>query len=204
MGCCERARDARSYPVSDNPTRSGDGLDYTTRSNKTHITETRVVHYRWHPWHGRTVVIFAELDKSNTTVLRCALEPAQTARPLEVPAWMFDETFCSRCALRNAPVVPWRSLRNLVELLRTADRLRDAVVVQDGQIVRPNPGGADATHDSPTAGRSTQSVSSGSTHATVDAIAAGGAAESAQPACAISPLSSPTAPRRRTRRGGAR
>jgi uncharacterized membrane protein len=27
----------------------------TTRSNKTHITETRIVHYRWHPWYGRTV-----------------------------------------------------------------------------------------------------------------------------------------------------
>ena len=121
--------------------------------NKTHITETRTVNYRWHPWHGRTVFIFAQVDKNNTTVIRCALEPAQSARPLEVPKWMFDEAFCARCALRDAPRVPWRTLRELVELLSAADGSGDVNVVQDTHLDRLDRGGADATHQSPTAGR---------------------------------------------------
>jgi hypothetical protein len=176
----------------------------TTRSNKTHITETRIVHYRWHPWYGRTVFVFKEVDKNNSTVIRCALEPNRTARALEVPEWMFDSVVCARCSLKGSPVVPWGSLRQLAELLETAGRSGDLAVVQDEDLDRLNPGGADATPESPTASRSAQSVSSGSNRAAVDAIAAGGATEDARPARTIAPPPSPATARRRIRRGGAR
>jgi len=174
----------------------------TTRSNKTHITETHIVHYRWHPWYGRTVYVFQEVDKNNSIFLRCALESVRTARPLEVPKWMFDATVCARCLLQDSPAVPWDTLRQLVELLKAADRFSDVAVVQDGHLDRLNPGGAHATPESP-AGRSAQSVSSGSDHSAVDAIAARDATENAQPARTIAPPSSPPTPRRRPRKGGA-
>jgi hypothetical protein len=143
------------------------------------------------------------IDKNNSAFFRCALEPARTARPLEVPKWMFDTAVCARCSLQDSPTVPWDTLRQLVELLKAADRFGDVAVVQDGHLDRLNPGGTDATHESP-AGRSAQSVSSGSDHSAMGPIAARDATEGAQPARTIAPSSSRPAPRRRPRRGGAR
>jgi hypothetical protein len=203
MGSRVPVRDSRSLPVSDNPTRNGGGSGCTNRSDKTHITETRVVHYRWHPWYGRTVHVFKEIDKNNSTFFRCALEPARTARPLEVPKWMFDTAVCARCSLQDSPTVPWGTLRQLAELLRATGRFGDAAVVQDGHLDRLNPGGAHATPESP-AGRSAQSVSSGSDHSAMGAIAAREPTEDAVPARTTATRSSATTAARRTRRGGAR
>jgi hypothetical protein len=175
----------------------------TTRSDKTHITEAHVVHYRWHPWYGRTVYVFKEIDKNNSTFFRCALEPAKTARPLEVPKWMFDTAACARCSLQDSPTAPWGTLRQLVDLLKAAERFGDVAVVQDGHLDRLNPGGAHATPEDP-AGRSAQSVSSGSDHSAVGAIAARDATEDAQTARSIASPSSATTTGRRIRRGGAR
>jgi hypothetical protein len=187
----------------DNPGTNDDDVGCTTRSDKTHITETHVVHYRWHPWYGRTVYVFKEIDKNNSTFFRCALEPARTARPLEVPKWMFDTAACARCSLQDSPTVPWDTLRQLLELLKAAARSDDLTVVQDGHLDRLNPGGAHATPESP-AGRSAQSVSSGSDHSTMGAIAARDATEDAHSARTITQSSSAGTTGRRIRRGGAR
>jgi hypothetical protein len=49
----------------------------------------RTVRYRWHPLHSRSVFVFAAVEKGNDRVIRCALEPSHTARPLEIPELVF-------------------------------------------------------------------------------------------------------------------
>ena len=56
----------RTLEGKHNRARYDDDACYTTRSNKTHITETRIVHYRWHPWYGRTVYVFQEQQYSSS------------------------------------------------------------------------------------------------------------------------------------------
>ena len=43
--------------------------------------------------------------KGEQVVLRCALKPANLARPLEVPQWMFDAAACCRTMLAAVPSV---------------------------------------------------------------------------------------------------
>jgi hypothetical protein len=58
----------------------------TSRKRNTHITESREVLYRWHPWFGRMAWIFNVVEKNGQAVVRCALDPLETARVSEVIA----------------------------------------------------------------------------------------------------------------------
>jgi len=60
------------------------------------------------------------VTKGEQAVFRCALEPANVARPLEVPQWMFDAAACCRVVLAATPSVS-------VEVLRALDQLISAV-----------------------------------------------------------------------------
>lgn len=175
----------------------------TTRLNKTHFTE-RVVRYRWHPWYGRAVVVFVAVKKGNDRVIRCALEPSHTARPLEIPEWMFEEASCLSCVLSTSPVVRWEALRQLSELLIATGRFGKGIVVQAGHLDCANPGGTDAVRASPTGDRSAQSVSSHSGHATMGGITAGSAAEDVIPDGTTAAAVSPSASAQSARSGGAR
>jgi hypothetical protein len=176
----------------------------TSRSQKTHITDSRVVLYRWHPWHGQAVFVFTTVEKGDERIFRCSLDPAQTARPLEVPQWMFDTSVCSRAVLGTTPVAHWEALRELRLLLAATRRSTREAVVEIGHLDGVDLGGANATHESPAAGRSVQSVPSHSGHATMDAAAAGDAPESDSSTGATATSTSPTSHRRRSRTGGVR
>jgi hypothetical protein len=41
-----------------------------------HVTESRVVLYRWHPWHGRLVYIVGAVARNEHALYRCVLELA--------------------------------------------------------------------------------------------------------------------------------
>jgi hypothetical protein len=68
--------------------------DCTSRRQNAHVTESRVVLYRWHPWHGRSVFVFGSVTRGGQAILRCAPEQADVARSLEVPQWMFEGAAC--------------------------------------------------------------------------------------------------------------
>lgn len=61
--------------------------------------------------------VFGAVAKGEQAIFRCALEPADVARPLEVPQWMFDAAACCRTTLALAPSVSVEALRELRELL---------------------------------------------------------------------------------------
>jgi len=138
-----QARDARSSSVIDNPTMSACDAGYTSRQHNTHITEARVLLYPWHPWYGRTVLIFGSVAKNGQAVFRCGLESAQTDRPLEVPQWIFDPTFCCQVYLAAAPTVWCEGLLELKRLLTGAHLLCDKAVLQAEHCSWPYPGGND-------------------------------------------------------------
>jgi hypothetical protein len=62
----------------------------TTQQRNTHIRDVREICYSWHPWHGRTVQVHANLVRRGRPVAYCSLEDVPTCRVLEVPLWMLD------------------------------------------------------------------------------------------------------------------
>lgn len=97
--------------------------------------------YRWHPWYGRTVWIHEDLEKHGEGIRRCRIQNSAKARPLVLPAWMFDEERCRVMEVRSAARVDCKALQRVSELLkqRKSQSRRDGVV-EDQQL----PGSADA------------------------------------------------------------
>ena len=94
------------HPVSDRPAWNEAGCGYTSRQHNAHITESREVLYRWHPWYGHTVWIVTTIERKNAeSALRCGQEPFDTAALLEVPQWMFDPVACCRITSATSPAV---------------------------------------------------------------------------------------------------
>ena len=118
----------------------------TTRQRNSHVTESRTVLYRWHPWHGREVSIFGSKTKNERAIFRCALNPSD-ARVLEVPQWMFDAATCSRMRLSVVPSISVRSLRELTQLLSVIGSPADSDVVKAKLLSIPDAGGACATEE---------------------------------------------------------
>ena len=102
-----RAAPARSASV---------GSGAQTRHNARR-TEVRVVHYRWHPLHGREVLVC--VDERFPGVLRCfgADDPD---RYCLVPSWMFDASVCARMRLAPEAHVSWQALADLKCLVEEA------------------------------------------------------------------------------------
>ena len=138
------ARGVRSSSGIDIPGKNDDDAGCTSRQHNAHITESRVLLYPWHPWHGRTVLIFSSVAKNGQAVYRCGLESAQTDRPLEVPQWMFDPTVCCRVYLAASPAVRCEELLELKRLLTGAHLACDKGVLQAEHCSLPHPGGIDA------------------------------------------------------------
>ena len=135
----------------------GAGGNCTSRQRNAHVTESREILYHWHPWCGRTVFVLSAVTKGDTVVLRCVLEQADVARPLEVPQWMFDAAACCGISLVAAPRVGVRSLRSLSDLLAAADGTRRCVL-QAKHPSLPSPGGACATRENAPLTRSAGAV----------------------------------------------
>src|SRR4030095_3338015 len=89
-----------------------------SRQLNTHNTEFREVCYRWHPWFGRTVVVYEVLVKLGQSVCRCGLEEERNRLSIEIPAWMFDSGACSCLRVMTASAVSTDALRALQALVR--------------------------------------------------------------------------------------
>ena len=193
-----------SRPVSDSRGSGAAGARCTNRRHNAHVTESRVVLYRWHPWHGRAVCVVGAVVKGGYTVYRCVLEPNDDSRSLEIPQWMFDAAACCRIALSASPAVTCEALHELRRLIESASRADGHAVLQAGHLAIPNPGGAYATRESSALGRSAGAVSPASIDSAVGGLAAGDASTGAVVAGAAAPKSSTRSSRRAARPGDAR
>ena len=99
------------------PELNDNGCDGTTHQHNTHSTDSRKVHYPWHPWYGRTVWIYEIRLGRGQPVVRCGLEPTQRARSLEIPRWMLEAASCSHIHLVETPRVDGPTLQALEALL---------------------------------------------------------------------------------------
>jgi len=200
-----RASAARIRSAFDNPTTNASAAYCTSPQPNTHVTESRVVLYPWHPWYGRSVSVFGAVAKSAEVVLRCAQEAMEAARPLEVPEWMFDALACCRAQLAPSPAVSLEVLLELRQLLSQAAAARSKAVLEAEHRLLPNSGGAHATTlGEPGAGDAIRPVSFTSTSAALDAAATRGAATHATLASSPAAPTSPKPSRYHGGKGGAR
>ena len=177
----------------------------TSQRQSAHVTESRIVQYRWHPWHGRAVFIVGAFAKAGHAVYRCVLERTDESRALEIPQWMFDAAVCCRIALAPAPSVTCEALRELRRLIDSACRAAThAGVLQAEHLSTADPGGAYATRESSAIDRSVGVVSSAGNDATVDGLAAGGAPAGAPSVGKAATRTSPRSARQAARSGDAR
>lgn len=91
----------------------------TKSRRNTHISESRIVHYPWHPWWGRSVFIETVIDKNGPIYFRCHVDETLHQAAVEIPEWMFDSPWSRVCAVER-PIVGWQALRNLKLLLASA------------------------------------------------------------------------------------
>jgi len=106
--------------VIGSPNGNADARCCTTRFRNAHRTESeeeREVLYRWHPWAGCVVRVHRAIERIGGTVLRCSSGSGASERSLEVPAWMFDRATCIATRVTSDPVVEFRALKALQELL---------------------------------------------------------------------------------------
>src|SRR5262249_46943483 len=154
--------------------------DDTTRQRNTHIAETRIVQYPFHPWVDRCVFIDDRTDRNGTVYLRGHVDETLHERALEIAEWMFDTTWRTT-GIVETPVVDCDALGNLQVLLATAsshDR-----TLKEAQCFE---GGADASN---TAFKtvSTEAVSATNTGTHIEDNASGGQSEDDGPTDAIAP-----------------
>jgi hypothetical protein len=122
-------------------TRGGAVLLSTTEGSNTHKTEIREVHYRWHPWHGRQVVVRGIRHRRGGVALNCRADDDGASPVLEVPEWMFDSSVCSRMKQSRAATVDCRALQTLKILLASRFGTELEVPTQHHPVI---PGGANA------------------------------------------------------------
>jgi hypothetical protein len=91
-----------------------------TQQFNAHRTEEREVLYRWHPWCGRLVWVHKEFEKLAREVFRCSLDYGESARSLELPAWMFDRAACASMRLATTAQVSCAALLALQARLAAA------------------------------------------------------------------------------------
>jgi hypothetical protein len=139
LGC------ARSPPVIYRRSRSANVSHSTSRHQNADVTESRVVTYPWHPWHGRSVFIFAAVTKDDEPAFRCALEQADFARPREVPQWMFDAATCLPHVAHRDSERKYRRLTALDTLLHLTAASSGSAVIKAEHRSRSATGGAYAT-----------------------------------------------------------
>ena len=173
----------------------------TSHQQNAHITDSRVILYPWHPWYGKTALIFTSVAKTGQAVFRCGLESAQTDRPLEVPQWMFDATACRQACLAASPTVHCEGLLELKRLLMSAKITAAKAVLKAEHCSLSDTGGIDAPDEKPATGHPTQSFPPELEDAAVVELADGSSrTDCASAGAPIAPTPSPIA--RRSRRAG--
>jgi hypothetical protein len=169
--------------------------DDTTRQRNTHIAETRIVQYPFHPWRDRCVFIDDRIDRNGPVYLRGHVDETLHERALEIPEWMFDTTWRAT-GIVETPVVSCDALGNLQVLLARAsshDR-----TLKEAQCFE---GGADASNTG-FKNVPTEAISATSTDTHFEDNASGGAAEDDRPTDAIASPTLGKTPRSASGRGG--
>ena len=157
-------------PMSTDPCRAPRGRAWRRSGARTghtaHKTETRIVHYRWHPWHGRPVEV--GVGERYPGVLRCYCRDGdEYARFL--PAWMFDAAMCAAMRVTAVPAVALTALDALARLLtETAAVDGTAPTVQTALHARPITGATGVA--------ATRTARVEAARAAVEGVAGGGAA----------------------------
>jgi hypothetical protein len=108
---------ARTAKESANRASDGAGTRCTSPERTDHKTETRRVHYRWHPLYGRDVAVHGTKTRGTRSVVRCQEDTDDTRDRREVSAWMFDPVRCEKMNLCAEPYVSWAALCDLRDLL---------------------------------------------------------------------------------------
>jgi len=129
----------------------------TSRRQNAHITEQRSILYRWHPWHGRTVLVVGAVSKGAIASFRCCLEE-QDSRSLEVPQWMFDAATCCRLRQAAAPMVTCAALREVRALIEAVQRHTVGSMLQAEHPIPKLTGGAHAKQEPSARDRSAGAV----------------------------------------------
>ena len=109
---------------------NGGALGCTTEVCNAHKTSLREVKYRWHPWHGKTVLVRGEACRGGRVVLQCVRDELKGFPTLEIPEWMFDSRVCSRMYSTAFPHVDCASLLTLKHLISAATGSSELNVVQ--------------------------------------------------------------------------
>ena len=177
----------------------------TTQQQNTHIRDFREICYPWHPWYGRTVGVRAELIRHGHAIAYCSLEEVQTGRALEVPLWMFDVAVCSRTRMAKLGFASAQSLRELREILQSAQHRPQSDSTSETQHRYLLPaGGADGGIAGPAEIEPTPVVCSSATQSPVDGSVVRCSTKDSAIGRAATEAPSNNSRRRRTRGGGAR
>ena len=112
------------------PVQDASGPHGTTEVCNAHKTSLREVKYRWHPWHGKTVLVRGEACRGGHVVLQCVRDELKGFPTLEIPEWMFDSRVCSRMYSTAFPHVDCASLLALKHLISAATGSSELNVVQ--------------------------------------------------------------------------
>src|SRR5262245_58018073 len=115
------------------PDLGGCVLRGTTQQHNTHIRDLREICYSWHPWHGRAVRVHTRLVKRGQAVAYCSLEDVRACRVLEVPLWMLDVAACCKTRACKLQFVSAQSLRELQEVLQSAQPPAQAPIAPETQ-----------------------------------------------------------------------
>ena len=161
-------------PAWRSPRLSAAGCSCTSRRHNAQRTEVRSVHYPWHAWHGRSLVIRESLVRGGQAVHRCILESDDdAAKSVEIPQWMFDRATC--CGTRQAerPIVDSAALLQLKALVSVALVAGERVLEAQHRSSNGK-GDADAKARSSRSQSSTGSVSSPSKGAALAQLTSGG------------------------------
>jgi hypothetical protein len=176
----------------------------TTQQHNTHIRDLREICYSWHPWHGRAVRVHASLVRRGRAVAYCSLEDVQTCRVLEVPLWMLDVAACCKTRVSKPGFASAQSLRELKEVLQSAQPRAQAPIAPKTQ--HPyllNAGGADGGIAGPAEIEPTPVVCSSPMQPALDRSVVRCSTKDSAIAGAVNEAASRNSGRRGNRRGGA-
>ena len=120
--------------------------DCTSPRQNAHVTERRVVLYRWHPWYQQAVHIIGVSAKTVMPIYRCRAQESGS-RSLEVPQWMFDAATCCRVVLAVSPMVTCAALRSLRALMAAAEAPVTGTMIKAEHLIPEDSGGARALQE---------------------------------------------------------
>ncbi len=130
----------RPSPVTDGRATGG-----RTQQHKTHVTERRVLRYRWHPWFDCNIGIEAARATRGEPVFHCRLEEGTpSGRALAIPQWMFDTATCERMRVADSPTVSCEALTELRTLLQWARQHSEVGVIEASHRILNDQGESDA------------------------------------------------------------